>query len=106
MRYLGSIQFKAESFTANEADAKQLTDSFTNFFQLFRAVESNVQPGGPDPDVKAFFDSIKVEQKKDRSILTAELPVGFIKKAMSEPPPTPEQKPAPAPAAKRSKGKK
>ena len=104
LRYLGAIQFKAESFTANEADAKQLTDSLTNFFQLFRSVESNVQPGGPDPDVKAFFDSIKVEQKQTRAVLTAELPAGFIKKAMSEAPAAAEQKPAPAPA--KPKGKK
>lgn len=108
LRYIGSIQFKAESFTANDADAKQLTDSLLNFFALFRSVESNVQPGGPDPDVKAFFDSIKVEQKGVRSILTAELPVGFIKKAMSEAPAAAEQKTAPAPAvpAQRSKRKK
>jgi hypothetical protein len=86
VRYLGSIQFKAESFTANEADAKQLTDSLTNFLALFRSVESSVQPGGADQDVKAFFDSIKVEQKNSRSILTAELPLGFIKKALTEPP--------------------
>ncbi len=95
LRYLGSINFKAESFTANEADAKQLTDSLTNFLALFRSVESNVQPSGPDPDVKAFFDSIKVEQKGSRSVLTAQLPAGFIKKALTEPPPA-----APAPAMK------
>jgi hypothetical protein len=98
VRYLGSIQFKAESFTANEADAKQLTDSLNNFFQLFRSVESSVQPSGPDPDVKAFFDSIKVEQKETRSVLTAELPLGFVKKALSAPPPTPAA-PAEAPNA-------
>lgn len=105
LRYLGSIKFKAESFTANEADAKQLTDSLTNFLALFRSVESNVQPGGPDPDVKAFFDSIKVEQKGSRSVLTAELPAGFIKKALTEPPPAPAA-PAEKPALPKAKGKK
>jgi hypothetical protein len=107
VRYLGSIQFKAESFTANEADAKQLTDSLNNFFQLFRSVESSVQPSGPDPDVKAFFDSIKVEQKDTRSVLTAELPLGFVKKALSAPPPTPAS-PVEAPSAPAAdhKGKK
>lgn len=105
LRYLGAIQFKAESFTANEADAKQLTDSLTNFLQLFRAVESNVQTGGPDVDVKAFFDSLKVEQHKTRSVLTAELPAGFIQKAMTDAPAAarPEPKPEPLPASKAKK---
>jgi hypothetical protein len=107
VRYLGAIQFRAESFTANEADAKQLTDSLSNFLQLFRAVETNVQPGGGDPDVKTFFDSLKVEQKNSRAILTAELPPGFIKKAMTDAPATiaPPAEKAP-PALSRSKGKK
>ncbi|MEO6120334.1 MAG: hypothetical protein ABIP12_06545 [Terriglobales bacterium] len=109
LRYLGAIQFKAESFTANAADAKQLTDSLTNFLQLFRAVESNVQTGGPDRDVKAFFDSLKVEQHNTRSVLTAELPAGFIQKAMTDaptpaaPPADPKSEPAPAPKAKGKK---
>ncbi|HUS18128.1 MAG TPA: hypothetical protein VMZ25_00595 [Terriglobales bacterium] len=107
LRYLGAIQFKAESFTASEADAQQLTDSLSNFLQLFRAVETNVQPGGGDPDVKTFFDSLKVEQKDSRAILTAELPPGFIKKAMTDAPataaPPPEKAP---PATSKSKGKK
>lgn len=107
LRYLGAVHVKAESFTANKADARQLTDSLTNFFQLFRAVESSVQTSGPDPDVKAFFDSVQVEQQDTRSVLTAELPAGFIRKAMTDAPaaskPTP---PEPQPAAPKAKTKK
>ena len=86
LRYLGSVQFKVEAFTSSESDAKRVTDSATNFLQLFRAIENNTQPSGPDPDVKTFFDSIKVEQKGSRSLLTAELPKGFLKKAFSATP--------------------
>jgi hypothetical protein len=107
VRYLGAIQFRAESFTANEADARQLTDSLSNFLQLFRAVESNAGPGGADPDVKAFFDSLKVEQDQTRSVLTAELPPGFIRKAMTDAPaasPQPD-KALPPPAKSKTKRK-
>lgn len=86
LRYLGSIQFRAEAFTANEADAQRLAESLSNFLNLFRALESNEQPSGPDADVKTFFDSIQVERKETRAVLTAELPAGFIKKAFSEAP--------------------
>ena len=98
LRYFGSIQFKAEAFTASEADAKHLTDSATNFLQLFHSIEVSTDPSGPDKDVKQFFDSIKVEQAGTRSVLTADLPVGFIKKLVSDAPKMGEtEKPAPAP---------
>lgn len=86
VRYVGSIQFKAEAFTPSEADAQQLTNSAANFLQLFRAVESNVEPNGPDRDVKTFFDSIRVQQNRDRTVLSAEMPQGFIAKILTEAP--------------------
>jgi hypothetical protein len=87
LRYLGSIQFKAEAFTPSEAAAEQLTNSATNFLRLFRAVEISVDPKGPDQDVKKFFDSIHVEQVKNRTVLSAEMPGGFITKILKDAPP-------------------
>ncbi|MCU1283997.1 MAG: hypothetical protein JWO13_347 [Acidobacteriales bacterium] len=97
LRYVGSIQFKAEAFAPSEQEAKTLNDSAKTFLQLFHSIESHTQPSGPDPDVKAFFDSISVEQKDSRVILAADLPRGFIKKIVSEAPATVSQPPAPAP---------
>jgi len=113
LRYLGSIQFKAEAFTQSDADARRLTDSASNFLQLFHSIEMNTQPSGPDKDVKLFFDSIKVEQDGTRSVLSADLPVGFIKKMVSEAPgvtgPTtigPASQTAPTKPVKKKSGKK
>ena len=86
LRYVGSIQFKAEAFTPSVAAAQQLTSSASNFLQLFRAVETSVDPKGPDPDVKTFFDSIRVQQDHERAILSAEMPQGFIAKILTEAP--------------------
>lgn len=86
LRYVGSIQFKAEAFTSSEADAKKLTDSATNFLTLFHSIETNTQLSGSDKDVKQFFDSINVEQEGTRSILKADFPIGFVKKMVSEGP--------------------
>jgi hypothetical protein len=95
LRYLGSIQFKAEAFTPTDGDAKQLTESAGNFLRLFHSIEANTEPSGPDKDVKLFFDSIKVEQNGTRSVLTAELPIGFVKKMVSEAPGVPQPKAEP-----------
>jgi hypothetical protein len=63
--------------------------------------------------VKAVFSSFRFEQQKERAILTADIPLGFIKKIFNEPPPQvgpQEDKPAVAapevPKQKASKPKK
>lgn len=109
LRYFGSIQFKAEAFTKSEADAQKLTDSANNFLQLFHSIEINTDPSGPDPDVRKFFESIKVEQSGTRSVLTADLPVGFIKKLISDAPKMGETEPKttePAPSPTKPKTRK
>jgi hypothetical protein len=97
LRYLGSISFKTEAFTTSDADAKKLADSVSNFLNLFHSIENNTDPSGSDKDVKLFFDSIKVEQNGTRAILTADLPIGFVKKIVSEGPGVEAPK-APGPA--------
>ncbi|MFB3915229.1 MAG: hypothetical protein ACE14M_00750 [Terriglobales bacterium] len=102
-RYTGSVQFRAEAFTRGPEQAKRITEQTQAFLAIFRGVESSLSPQGPDPDVKAFFDSLKVEQHDKRAVLTATAPPGFLKKTFSGPP-TSEvtgAEPTTNPAAKR-----
>ena len=46
----------------------------------------NVGSQDKDKDVKNFFDSLKIEQDKNRAVLTAVVPPGFIRKAIGEMP--------------------
>jgi hypothetical protein len=84
LRYLGQVQLRAEAFTSNEQQASRITEQLGAFLALFRSVETSVETHGPDQDVKQFFDSLKIEQNKERAILTANVPVGFLKKMVSE----------------------
>jgi len=86
-RYLRALHLRAEAFADNEADAKAITEKTAAFLSLFHTAEGSVGPQGTDADVKAFFDSLKVEQSGDRAILTATVPPGFIKKVLTEAPP-------------------
>jgi len=105
VRYLGAVHFRAEAFTGTEDEAQKITESLGTFLSLFHTAENTVSTPGPDPDVKAFFDSLKVEQQKNRAVLTATVPLGFIRKALAEAPaevtpqPVPPN-PAPKPRAK------
>lgn len=52
---------------------------------MFKAVETSLHAAGNDPDVKAVFDSLKIQQEKDHAILSASIPSGFLKKFLAEP---------------------
>ncbi len=91
-RYLPTFQtsalhLRAEAFTDSDADAQAVTEKTSAFLSLFHAAEGSVGSHGTDPDVKAFFDSLKVEQAGSRAILSAIVPPGFISKALAEAPP-------------------
>ena len=86
VRYLGKLHFRAEAFTASEQDAQRLTEQISSFLGIFHAAESSVAAQGTDPDVKAFFDGLKVQQEKDRTVLSATVPPGFIRKLLAESP--------------------
>jgi hypothetical protein len=104
VRYLGAVHFKAQAFTGSQQEASQLVDRIDTYLNVFRTAENTVSTPGPDPDIKAFFDSLKIQQEKNRALLTATVPLGLIRKALAEAPasvtpqPQPPQAPVPPPA--------
>jgi hypothetical protein len=106
-RYTTAIQVKAEAFTANPDLAKQLADQMGAFLVIFRGLEKSMSPGGTDADVKAFFDSLQIQQDKNRAVLSASMSQGFLRKVFAEPPvdaiagATPESAPTPKPRKRR-----
>lgn len=99
-RYLGRVHFRAEAFTGSKDDAQRLTEQVGTFLQLFHSAEGTASLPGSDPDVKAFFDGLKVQQRGDRTILTAAIPPGFLRKAVASPPEVPPPPTALPPATK------
>jgi hypothetical protein len=100
-RYLGRVHFRAEAFTGSADDAQRLTEQVGTFLQLFHTAEGTVATPGNDPDVKAFFDGLDVQQHDDRTVLTAAIPPGFLRKAVTSP--TEVQPASPLPPSAKSK---
>lgn len=100
-RYLGRVHFRAEAFTGSADDAQRLTEQVGTFLQLFHTAEGTVATPGNDPDVKAFFDGLEVQQHDDRTVLTAAIPPGFLRKAVTSP--TEVQPASPLPPSAKSK---
>jgi len=105
IRYLGTVHFKAEAFTASEDEAKRLTEQLNAFLKIFQAIDISGPVQSSDPDIKQFFDNLKIEQHKDRAVLTTIVPHGFIRKAFAEPPNTSETTPTENPPANDAKGR-
>lgn len=111
-RYAGSIYAKADLIAQNQQDAAKFTEQTGTFLEIFRALEGSTPTSGTDPDVKAVFDSLRVEQAGAKATLSATIPVGFFKKLLSDPPidlssqpnqPAPEKKAEPKRKAGRNK---
>jgi hypothetical protein len=106
VRYIRALHLRAVAFTGSDEEARHLTEQLTTFLNLFYAVDHTTAPTATDADVKAIFDSLQVEQQKDRALLTATVPVGFIRKALAEAPTALEPPPAtPPPPAQKKSGK-
>ncbi len=85
VRWAGNVHVKAEAFTASEVEAKNVTDQANMALDLYRNL-STMQLQTADPEVTSFIDSLKVEQEKNRAVLTATVPENFLKKILEEPP--------------------
>ena len=80
--YSPTLHLRVEAISGSEDDAQTLSDKVSTFVNLFHAAENSVATGGSDPDVKAFFDSLQVERHGERSVLTAAIPPGFLRKVV------------------------
>ncbi|MGH9577925.1 MAG: hypothetical protein ACRD3R_10860, partial [Terriglobales bacterium] len=85
-RYTGSLHLRFEAFTAGESDATKLHDQAAALLGMYRAFQNEATRPSSDPDVKALLDSIELAQQRERVVFTATVPVGFIEKALAEPP--------------------
>ena len=83
--YSPTLHLRAEAFSGTTDEAQTLTDKVSTFLSLFHAAEDAVASSKSDPDVRAFFDSLRVERQGDRAVLTAAIPPGFLRKVMGEP---------------------
>jgi len=91
----GALHVRAEAWAANDQDARGIADKMKLMLEMFHSAESSVGLAGTDPDVKAFFDSLHVQQEDSRAALYATLTTGLFHKVLSEqPPPMPVESPA------------
>jgi hypothetical protein len=82
LRYLGALHLRIEQIAPTEADAAHATQTLTTLLNLLRSVQqaqAQMQPQASDAAFREMTDSMKIEQRKDRAVLTTNIPLEFIK---------------------------
>jgi hypothetical protein len=109
-RPLTDVHLRAQVITQSDAEARGFAGRLNAFLALFSTIDISMDGGGPDPDVKKAFESLKVEQDKNEAIVTANVPFAFFRKIVSDSPveiaPQAQQTPhsaQPEPPAKKHK---
>jgi hypothetical protein len=92
-RYLRALHLRGEAFTASADDARNIADKLDAYLAAFHTAEATAGIHPDDTDMRAFLDSLKVQQEGDRTVLSATMPAGIFRK-MLEATPTEMSSPA------------
>ena len=87
LRYLGTLHLRIEQIAPTEADAAHASGTLTTLLALVKSVEQTQARMQPHPVSDEAFheltDSAKIEQHKDRAVLTANIPLELVKQLTS-----------------------
>ncbi len=83
LRYLGALKLRVEAVSPSEPEAAQVTQTLATTLELFRGVEQAQAATNTERPVDQAmwraFDSMKVEQNKDRTVVSASLPFDLLR---------------------------
>jgi hypothetical protein len=88
LRYVGSVHLRIEQIAPTERAAQEATRSLGALLALFKSME-HIRPEVPgDVAVGQIIDSLKIEQHKDRAVLTGTIPVEVLQQMTAPGPST------------------
>jgi hypothetical protein len=94
LRYLGTLHMRIEQITPTEAEAAHATETLTTLLTLLKTVQQAQaqmqQNAASNASFRDLIDSSKIEQHKDRAVLTANIPLELIKQ-LGSPASAPQQ---------------
>lgn len=80
---VGKLHLRVEQIAPTEDDAARSTRALSMLVQLLKAIQPKVDAQSDQQDAEAvreFTSSLRIEQHKDRAVLTANLPLELLKK--------------------------
>lgn len=84
LRFLGALHLRIEEIAPTDADAARATETLTTLLVVLKSVERTQMQMHPNTASDASFvelmNSAKIEQHKDRAVLTANIPLDLVKR--------------------------
>ncbi len=78
LRYVGALHLRIEEISPTEADAVRATASLNSLLGLIKSLQQIKPRNSSDAAVLKAIGSLKLEQHKDRAILTATIPTEVL----------------------------
>ena len=94
LRFLGALHLRIEQIAPTDADAAHAVETLTTLLVVLKSVEhAQMQmhaKTGSDASFLELMNSAKIEQHKDRAVMTANIPLDLVKRLTT---PSPEGRP-------------
>ncbi|GGG89043.1 hypothetical protein [Edaphobacter dinghuensis] len=85
LRYVGTLHLRVEQIAPTDAEAARSAETLNTLLNLFRSIQQG-QPRVPaDASLRAMIASLKIEQHKDRTVLTGTVPLELLKQLTAAP---------------------
>jgi len=83
LRFLGTLHLRIEQIAPTDADAAQATETLTTLLVVLKSVEHAQMQMHPNTTADSSFlelmNSAKIEQHRERAVLTANIPLDLVK---------------------------
>jgi hypothetical protein len=94
LRFLGALHLRIEQIAPTDADAAHAAETLTTLLVVLKSVEQTrtqmPRKETSDASFLELMDSAKIEQHRDRAVLTANIPLDLVKSLAT---PSPEGRP-------------
>jgi hypothetical protein len=85
VRWAGALRLKIEEIAPTTMAATVSSDAITTMVAIGRAAENNLPAAMTNADLRDLLNSMDIEHKDDRAVITATLPVALLQKLMNSP---------------------
>lgn len=85
LRYVGALHLRIEEIAPTDAEAAHSAQTLGTLLGLFKSLQQAQPRASNDAALLQMTDSIKIDQSKDRAVLTANIPVELLKQLTAAP---------------------
>jgi hypothetical protein len=79
LRYLGTVHLRIEELSPTEQDAAESAQALSSVLEIFKSIQQIQNSPQTDASLRQMIDSFKIARDKDRTVLTANIPLELLR---------------------------